>query len=266
MAESFDKVRALVSVSNDEFDWDVPDGWQQGRGAFGGLVLATLLDAMRTREVDEARLPRAFMGELCGPTLATRARISTHILRRGNNQTNVTARLSQGHETIAQTSLTLAAARNVKNPPKLGMPSPVRPAWQDVAVAPIRAPLGPKFAEQYEFRVVSGIPFTGQVEPEITGYIRETVPLSRVTHGAIIGRLDSYYPAVFAMERGPRPIATVSFMAEFLEDPATLDPAVPLFYRARSIAQAGGYFVELRELWNGDTLVALNQQTFALLG
>jgi hypothetical protein len=31
------------------------------------------------------------------------------------------------------------------------------------------------------------------------------------------------------------------------------------------IAQADGFFVEFRELWSGGTLVALNQQTFALI-
>ena len=58
----------------------------------------------------------------------------------------------------------------------------------------------------------------------------------------------------------------MSFLAEFLCDPAQLDPAAPLFYRARSVAEAGGYFVDMRELWNGDELVALNQQSFAMLG
>ena len=28
---------------------------------------------------------------------------------------------------------------------------------------------------------------------------------------------------------------------------------------------ADGFFVELRELWRGDALVAMNQQTFAVL-
>ena len=32
------------------------------------------------------------------------------------------------------------------------------------------------------------------------------------------------------------------------------------------MAQHGGYFVEMRELWKGDEPVALNQQSFAMLG
>lgn len=55
-------------------------------------------------------------------------------------------------------------------------------------------------------------------------------------------------------------------MAEILCDPGTLDPLLPLFYRARVVAQTGGYFVEMRQLWSGDTPVALNQQSMAMLG
>ena len=36
----------LVPLGGDRFAWDVPDGWQQGKGAFGGLVIATLARAI----------------------------------------------------------------------------------------------------------------------------------------------------------------------------------------------------------------------------
>jgi len=265
MVVSFDHARALVPTEDGQLDWDVPEGWQQGRGAFGGLVLAALLDAMTTREPEGLRLPRALTGELCGPCLPGRSRIATQVLRRGNNQTNVTATLSQEGQTVAHASLTLASARRVPDVPKMTMPSPARPPWQDAPVAPIRAPIGPTFAEHYEYRVIGALPFTSSPEALVQGYVRETTTLQKLTHAAIVGRLDAFYPAIFVVSSAPRPMATVSFMAEFLADPATLDPAVPLFYRARAIAEAGGYFVELRELWSGDTPVALNQQTFAIV-
>jgi endo-1,4-beta-xylanase len=39
----------------------------------------------------------------------------------------------------------------------------------------------------------------------------------------------------------------------------------PLFFRAHAHVQSAGYCVEFRELWARDRLVALNQQTFAVL-
>ena len=80
-----------------------------------------------------------------------------------------------------------------------------------------------------------------------------------------MGLLDAWWPAVFASATEPRAAATTSFTAEFLVDPATLAPAEPLRHRARAVAARDGFSVEFRELWSGDTLVALNQQTFALL-
>jgi hypothetical protein len=81
---------------------------------------------------------------------------------------------------------------------------------------------------------------------------------------ALIARLDAWFPTLFYYAQ-PRPVATVSFVAQILADPATLPPADPLRYRARMAALNDGFFVELRELWRADRLVALNQQTFAII-
>ena len=72
-------------------------------------------------------------------------------------------------------------------------------------------------------------------------------------------------PCALVVERAPRPMATVAFTAELLVDPTTLDPAAPFAYHAHLAGAADGYSVELRHLWQGDRLVALNQQTFAAL-
>ena len=81
----------------------------------------------------------------------------------------------------------------------------------------------------------------------------------------MLGLLDAWLPALFTKLDAPRPSSTVSFMAELVVDPATLDPRAPLRHRAEARAAAEGYCVELRELWSGSTLVALNQQVFAVI-
>ncbi len=60
-------------------------------------------------------------------------------------------------------------------------------------------------------------------------------------------------------------MATLTFTAEILVDPATLDPSAHFAYRARLDGAADGFSVEIRELWQNDTLVALNQQVFAII-
>ncbi len=42
----FGVASAVEPIRDGHFRATIPDGWQQGRGAFGGLVLGTLLRAI----------------------------------------------------------------------------------------------------------------------------------------------------------------------------------------------------------------------------
>jgi hypothetical protein len=264
-AESFEEAIALERLTESEYHLHVPDGWQQGRGAFGGLVLGALHAAMREHETDAVRQPRTFSGELCGPAMAQQARIVTRVLRRGNNQTNLAATLEQDGAIVAHATSTFAAPRRIAAPPALSFEAPPQPAYEATPPLSMGPPTGPRFARNYEYRPTGPLPFSGGDEAIVLGWLRERVPLSRLTAAALIARLDAYWPAIFSRETRFRGAATVSYLAEFLCDPNTLDPKTPLFYRARAVAEYGGYFVEMRELWHGDRVVALNQQTFAIL-
>ena len=99
----------------------------------------------------------------------------------------------------------------------------------------------------------------------VEGYVREAVTPTRVDGPMMIALLDAYWPALFSVETKARAAVTVGFTAQILVDPRTLDPETPLFHRARMVAMRDGFFVEMRELWLGETLVGMNQQTFALL-
>lgn len=101
--------------------------------------------------------------------------------------------------------------------------------------------------------------------PEAGGWIREQTLPSRLEAPALIGRLDAWFPTLYIIESEPRPCSTVQFTAELLADPASLDPALPLRYRAEMISLRDGFFLEARELWHGEELVALNQQTFVII-
>jgi hypothetical protein len=224
------------------------------------------MEAMASREADKARAVRAFTGDLCGPALASESRVLSRVLRRGNNQTNVAATLEQDGGVVAHATCVLSAPRKVRPPPRFVLEPPSRTPYDATDVTILPPTTTPVFTQHYEYRVVTGIPFRAGPDALVTGWIKERVPLTRVTAATLLGRLDAFWPAIFAVEETPRPIATVSFLAEIFVEPSTLDPAAPLFYRARVVASAGGYFVEMRELWNGDVPVALNQQSLAMLG
>src|SRR5437879_5846273 len=77
------------------FRFDVPEGWQQGRGAFGGLVVAALARALEAFEPAPDRPLRTLNAELCGPALPGPSEIRVEAIRRGSGVTTLAARLVQ---------------------------------------------------------------------------------------------------------------------------------------------------------------------------
>jgi len=64
MIASFEDASAVRPTGPGEFEATVPDGWQQGRGAFGGLVYGMLARAMEHVVADPARRLRTFTGDI----------------------------------------------------------------------------------------------------------------------------------------------------------------------------------------------------------
>jgi hypothetical protein len=244
---------------------DIPDGWQQGRGAFGGLVLATLLRAIERAEPDHARVARTLSGDLGGPVQPGGAELRVRRLRRGSNQSNLAAELAQGGEVLATATAILSAPRAVVAPRFEPTPPAATGPWQDYPVVPMNPPFSPVFASNYEYRVVEGVPFAGGSAAICDGFVRERTPPPRYDAPAIIGLLDAWWPTLFSIDAKPRPVATIGFTAQILVDPASVLVDEPLRYRARMEALADGFFVELRELWSGGRLVAMNQQMFVII-
>jgi Thioesterase-like superfamily len=276
MTSEFERATAIHAVDGKTsvFTADIPDGWQQGKGAFGGIVVGILTRAIVTAESGSSPAPgvervqarplRSLTADLCAPAMPGTAEVEVTTLRRGGSISFIDARLSQDGALVARASAALAAPRPVA-PAAMRPASPKRPPWRDVQVIPVAPPLGPVFAQKYEYRATGPLPFTGGNDPSAAGWLREKTTPEVLDEAAIAGLLDAWWPTVFAIEPGPRGVATVGYTMEILVDPRTLDPAEPLFYRGHGVAGAGNLFVEMRELWSGDTVVAMNQQTFALL-
>lgn len=264
MPAAFELASSVTSAGDGVFRVELPDGWQQGRGAFGGVVLATLLRAIEAAEPDPARVSRTLLGDLCGPLLPGPATVTTRALRRGSNQSNWLAELTQEGQVVATATAVLSPPRTALSRTVLPPPAAI-PSWREQS--PLDpGPFGPRFAQHYDYRTSGGDALgISAGEPAIDGWIRERELLARVDAPALVARLDAWWPTLFNLEGRVRPSATISFTAEILVDPSTLPPAEPLRYRARMAGLHDGFFVELRELWHQGRVVALNQQTFAVI-
>jgi acyl-CoA thioesterase len=273
-AATDDGVRSLHHALDAQYDpqtgplWFVEDGWQQGRGAYGGLVIGAMVRAAVKACGDDGRRVRSVTAELLGPVLVAPARLVVEPLRRGSGVTGVRVRLVQADhpshipEELCQAVVLLAKDRP-GTPSWNHMPAPTMPDWRQVPVVPLQAPLAPVFTEHFEFRVTGTLPFGSASAATTQGFVRPHVR-GPVDAAVVAACADAYWPAAFATFAEPRPMATVTYALELYD--VDLDPEEPLFHDARSDVAVGGYATEHRALWTpSGQLVAQNQQVFAII-
>jgi acyl-CoA thioesterase len=243
------------------FGLAVPTGWGQARGTFGGILLGGLLRAIERSEAESERQLRSITGEIAGPVVAGPCTISTAAVRRGHGVSTWSAQLEQGEGTLAVATVVLGRSRDIDR--TWAPPAVVAPPWRDCPAAPVGLPFVPEFSQHFEYRPFGPLPFSGAAEPVSSGWIRPRFAARGIGAAELVAMCDAWWPAAFSIERGPRPIATVAFTMQSLLGGRVLPPETPLLHRARVIASAQGFFVEMRELWTeSGELVALNQQTF----
>lgn len=251
----------------DRYELDVAPGWRQGRGAFGGLVVAALVRAIEHRLADPARIVRSVTAELPGPVEHGTVDIAVEMLRHGKNVSTLRASLSQ-HGEIRSHAVAIVGASRASTAGiawnELARPAP--PPWRDLACMPMAGPgPWPEFAQHFEYRVVDGIPMTGGA-PRALGWLRAREPGPERDAGYIAAMIDAWWPTAYVRWTAPRPMATIAFTLDIVGGFDGLDPAAPLIYRAASPVCADGFFLETRELWGEDgRLIAINQQTFAII-
>jgi len=269
MSSTFRAATRLEPAGEGVYSTIVPDGWQQGRGAFGGLVLGYLVRGACAAESDPTRTLRTLAADIAGPVLPGPAEVNVRTLRRGRSQTNLHVELSQQGEVLASGVCTLSGPRPVSLEARLPeAPADAHRSWSELTPFSVAAPSGsggPVFAQHYEYRNLGPLPFRGGPEGVTAGFVSERGADGELDAASITALLDAWFPAIFSIAKSPMPTATVSFASQYLGLEQPLSAAEPLYFRARMHTLAEGYFVEFRELWQRERLVALNQQTFAVL-
>jgi hypothetical protein len=266
---SFDVATDVVRRDEGDFAWAVLDGWQQGRGAWGGLVVGALVRAVLASEPDAGRTVRAVSAQLVAPAVVGEHRIRVSCVRSGNAVSTWTATLmDDSGQVVAVLTAVLGSPRRLDDPPDftewaLARP-PGIPVVADVPQFPLAAPMGPVFAQHMNFFPVQGIPAMREA-PQTTGWIgyRE-VPTPSAA--ALIALVDGWWPASLPAVATMRAFATVTFTANLLVDPATVSLDEPLMHHSFVSAAHEGYTSEVRHLWTGDGRLAVdNLQTMVLI-
>lgn len=265
-SNSFDEVLTSTPTAPGRFELQVPDGWQAGRGAFGGLVMGAMTRAITDTVADSQPL-RTLTGFIPAPVMPGLATIAVDVVRASSSLTTVTARLEQAGEVCALATAVCARARDAAAAVHWQTAiMPTAPAWQDVPVVPQVPGMTPPFARHVDYRLVGPRPFSRAGAATILGYVGPAAPAHRRDAAFVAAMADAYWPAALAVFALPRPTATSSFTLELIEPLHELDPDAPLLVYAISPVAQDGYAFETRELWGHDgRLVARNHQTFVVI-
>lgn len=269
----------LVSAraSADTATWECPAGYRQGRGAWGGLPVGAMLDAVMALADDPGLVPRSLTAHLLGPVAAGTTTITLTPLRRGSATLTVAA-LMRGREggpdgeptgeevVLADAVVVLGSARaadvDLVAPGTITPPDELATGWQAVPEVSLPAGLGPEFFSNLHVRPIAGFPGTGAERAETLGWIS---PPEGVTADPVVLAClaDGWWPGVLLPQQGMRPVATLAFSLDLIALPSTDEP---LLHRGRMLSGADGYACETRELWSADgRLLAHNQQTMVVI-
>src|SRR5688572_16079779 len=125
---------APTQIAPGRFQLVVPDGWLQGRGAFGGLVLAPMVRAaLLVATPGPERRVRTLTAEIVAPVLPGAADLSVEELRAGSGTTTLAVRLLQEGELRAHGVVVIGRAR--KDAPVWRGSIEMKP-WRDAAPIP----------------------------------------------------------------------------------------------------------------------------------
>jgi acyl-CoA thioesterase len=256
---------AVRPLGGGRFELDIPDGWQQGRGAFGGMVLGAMTRAMEDSLANPSWPLRSLMGQLPAPVMVGKALLVVEELRRGSGTATLTARLSQESGVVAAATAVFGKQR-VADREWVSLPKPSPAPFEGMQVIPVGPPFAPDFARFFEFRAEKHLPFSGGPDAVAEGWIRPAEASGGWDTAALVALVDAWWPAPFVREEAPRPISTIAFTFQLCAKVSSLIAGEPLFHRAHAVAGHDGFYVELRELWDArGKLVALNQQTFVFI-
>jgi hypothetical protein len=282
--DSYQAAATITPVTDATATWLTPDGWQQGRGAWGGLVIAAMLSAATESLNDPSRPLRQVMCSIMAPVSVGLQTITTEVLRAGSALTVLKSELTdESGQTCAVAMATFGADRVPAIEPPYetwgDITCPEVPAFEEVTPLPNIPELMPTFFKHIEFRPVSGWPTSGSHSTK--GWL--TLPTAnspeRVDTGGdlitaaeplsaplLFGLVDAWWPCALAIMPSPRPVATVSFSAQLVAEPSSVAAGQPFIHESFATAAAMGYSSEVRRLWSADGCLLIdNMQTIAII-
>lgn len=237
-----------------------PD-WTQGRAVFGGLV-GTLMAQAAQRTLPADRTARSLLINFVSPLSAAPFEVNVSVLRAGRAMSQVHVQVVQEGNVTATLSGAYGAPRQTSLDLKGDAPDSLA-GIESLTKLPYVAGLSPQCTQFFEYFITKeSAPFSGSAKGHMEGYVRHTSPGPTDAAGLLI-LLDAWPPVVLPMLSAPASLSTVTWMIDFLGEPAapgTLSDAA-FAYKADATFVHAGYASSEARLWSpsGELLAASRQ-------
>lgn len=266
----FKKHAGFAAIANDMtprgsgFRASIPEGWKQGRTAYGGLTSGLALIAAQKAFPDLPPLRSAninFIGPVSGDPV-----FSATLLRRGRNVTTVHVAAEVEGQSVADIVFTFGISRESVLSTTRRTTSPA-PAPDDCKrfTPKIAEPVVPKFFLRFETKLIDGArPMAGAAEGYVRAWSRHVDVNSREGIASLLTLSDVLPPAALPMLKKIAPVSSVNFMLNFVTDtPTTTDGWWQVESRMSTAAQ--GYSSQIMRIFNYDgQMVAEGMQAVAV--
>jgi hypothetical protein len=266
---SFSAAVALEQTGPTSFRWTVPSGWEQGRGAWGGLVAVGVVRAVAACEPAARRSLRSLSLHLAGPLRSGAADVQVEALRQGTGMSTWSAVVRDERAAVCAHAVAISGSQRADDLEDVEASwgtaaAPALPPWRDVPALPTGTPLFPVFTQHVEMRAVEGIP-GAQAPGRTTGNVRFT-DQGTWDEAQLYAIVDAWYPTALVVLPAIRPIATVAYAAHLLIDPSSIPGGQPLVHESFMVKAAEGYTTEVRRLWTVDGRLAIdNHQSIVVI-
>ncbi|MCK5769836.1 thioesterase family protein [Algiphilus sp.] len=242
------------------------EDWLQGRAAFGGLMAAMAVRAMRA-ELGPERPLRALLTAFVGPAGEGGLDITAGALRSGKSVTWAEARIAQS----ARVCTTLSGCFGDSRASAIRVPPPSMPATpgvEDSRSFPSLPGITPAFTQHFDMRwAIGDMPMSGSAQSEMGVWVRFREP-GDFGEAHIVALMDLLPPAVLQMQRAMKPISTLTWHLDLLD---TLDADDARdgggwwYFHVHAQAAANGYSQQNATLFTpAGRALAMSQQSIAV--
>ena len=259
----FSEIAKSLEIQGDTYRVAIPEGWRQGRTAYGGLTAGLSLIAAQRRFPDLPPFRSAtinFIGPVTGdPVFASRK------LRQGRNVTSVETEGTVDGKVVSTCTFIFAAERPSAVTVDYPAPAAPRPESCEPFTPPAAKGLVPAFFNRFDTRLIAGArPMSGADEGYIRTWSRHEDAASREGMASLLTLGDVLPPSAAPLFKAFGPVSSVNWIFTVLADePKTEEGWWQV--ETRLTAAIGGYSTQVMRIWNTDgQLVAEGMQCVAI--